>query len=588
MNDIRSLLRIAGRRLELASFGHVLHAVGLVLAVIALVLALADRAPGVAFVAWAWVAPALAAVGLAVAAVLWSRRRMSELQVALAVDERLDLREKLSTALHCEHRDDPFAQAAVADAVATAREPRTGETLRRRFTVGAPHRWWMSPLLIVLAAAVLQLPQADLFAADEDSADEDAIRTAQDDVRKSMEVLTKVVEDKPLLHDELADLMDALGEQGKNAAALRKPEQVRRDALKKVTELNRRLDDIINGEKGKTLKALEQMLSKLEGPESGAGKELAEALAKGDFAQAKQALEQMMEQARTGDLTDAQREQLAKALEDMAAQLDQLAQQQQQIQQALAAAGLDPQLAADPQALQLALQQAQNLNEQQRQQLQQMIQAQQQAQQMMQGLAGAMEQMAGAIQNGQLGQGGQMAGQLNQMEQLQLLLQQAQAAAGQCQGTGLGQGLTMSQAMQQWMKGNGMGQWGQGSGGKAPISRTPTGTTLTKADAPLGPGEIIASMLIDGTPMKGESRARLKEAFSAAAAGYDEALNEAALPRRYHEPQKHYFGELEAQVDAVTASVEDGEEGDGTSAGAEDGAESGSSDSGDGSTTEDR
>ncbi len=133
-----------------------------------------------------------------------------------------------------------------------------------------------------------------------------------------------------------------------------------------------------------------------------------------------------------------------------------------------------------------------------------------------------------------------------------------------------------------------MGQRGQGSGGKAPISRTPTGTTLTKADAPLGPGEIIASMLIDGTPMKGESRAKLKKAVSAAAAGYDEALNEAALPRRYHEPQKHYFGELEAQVDAVTASVEDGEEGDGTSAGAEDGAESGSSDSGDGSTTEDR
>ena len=88
--------------------------------------------------------------------------------------------------------------------------------------------------------------------------------------------------------------------------------------------------------------------------------------------------------------------------------------------------------------------------------------------------------------------------------------------------------------------------------------------------------------------MKGESRARLKEAFSAAAAGHDEALNEAALPRRYHDPHKHYFGELEAQVDAVTVSVDEGAEGDGTSAGAEDGAESESSDSGDGSTTEDR
>ena len=87
--------------------------------------------------------------------------------------------------------------------------------------------------------------------------------------------------------------------------------------------------------------------------------------------------------------------------------------------------------------------------------------------------------------------------------------------------------------------------------------------------------------------MRGESRAKLKKAISAAAAGYDEALNEAALPRRYHKPQKHYFGELEAQVNVVTASVDDGEEGEGASAPPEDGAESESPGSGDEPTTED-
>ena len=98
-----------------------------------------------------------------------------------------------------------------------------------------------------------------------------------------------------------------------------------------------------------------------------------------------------------------------------------------------------------------------------------------------------------------------MMQQLGQLEQMQQLLQQAQAAASACQGEGqgLGQGMSMAQAMRQWMQGGGMGQRGQGSGGKAPNSRTPFGRRLQKADVPVVDGEIIASMLIDGTPMRG-------------------------------------------------------------------------------------
>jgi hypothetical protein len=583
MNEIRALLRLARTRLEMSIFVGVAHGVTIVLAAVALALALADRLPGEAFVAWAWIVPALLVVGGIVSFALWHRRRLSEIQVAVAVDDRLDLREKLSTALHCHGRDDPFAQAAVQDAVHSARDPRSRETVRRRFAVAAPTRWWISPLILVVTFGVLLAPQADLFA-QADAEEEKRFDEAQVKAKESLEVVIKAVEDKPLLKQELDGLVDDMATQQDRPAALAKPEQVKRDALKKVTELNKKLDDILNGEKGKTAKAIEDMMSKLEAMESGPAKELSDALTEGDFSKAKKALEQMLEDLQNGAMNEAQKQQLAEQLQQLGEQMAKLAEQQQALEQALKQAGLNPQLANNPQALQQALQQAQNLNPQQKQQLQQMIQAQQAAQQMAKGLAGACQNMGQMMQQGQMGQGqgqGQMMQQLNQLEQMQQLLQQAQAAANQCQGQGqgLGQGMSMAQAMQMWMQGGGMGYRGQGSGGKAPNSPTPFGKKLQKADAPVVEGEIIASMLIDGTPIRGESKAKLRKVIESGATGYDEAITEDPLPRRYHEAQKHYFGELQRQVEAKLAEVEASERSGASSEGsAEEPAES--SDSG--------
>ena len=576
MNEIRFLLKTARRRLEMSGFLAALHGVAIVFAAVLLALVLVNRAPGEPFVAWVWVVPALCVLGLIVAGMIWSRRRLSELQVALAVDERLDLREKISTALHCRGRDDGFAQAAVEDAVSTARDPRVRETLRRRFKVAAPRRWWISPLVMVVAIAASALPQADLFAREE-PIDEEQRLAARETADEALEAIVEVVEDKPQLNAELAGLMDDLTRSDRSAEPLEKPEEVKREALKKITELNKRLDEIISGEKGKTAKAIDEMLAKLKTSEAGPAKDLAEALARGDFQAAQKAMEEMLKDVQSGDMSDEQKEQLAQQMENLAQQLQQLAQQQQQLQQALQQAGLDPQLANDAKALQQAIQQAQNLNEQQKQQLQQMAQAQQQACKMCQGLGGACRQMAQALQGqGQLGQAGQqMAGQLNQMEQLQMLLQQAQAAAGQCQGQcqGLGQGLTMQQALQEWMQGSGMGNWGAGRGGKAPITPTPWKTKMTKADAPSVPGEIIGSTLVDGAPITGEVKARLKQVAVNSDEGYDEALNEDPLPRRYHEALKHYFGELAKQVEATAASTPEGGETGAEAPPAEDGDE---------------
>lgn len=545
MNDIRSLLKMAAARLEASVFLRKAHVVSVVLASVAFVLIVADRMFANAFVPWLWIVPALLVLGVVVAAVWWSRSRPSELHVALLVDERLDLREKLSTALHVSHRDDAFARAAVEDAVTVARDPRSRELTRRRFNVSAPNGWWVSPSLLVMALLVSLLDPLDLFARETpETAD---VVQARHEVREALDAVMQQIEQQPQLSGELADLLGDLANAGKETDAFKSPEQIRRDAIKRVTDLNERLQELISGERGKTMDTIEQAMKQLRVPEDGAGKEFAEAMASGDFQAAKQALEELVKKVEAGELTMEQQQQLVEQLKDLAQQLEQMAQQNQQLEEQLRQAGMDPQLAQNPEALQQAIENNQNLNEQQRQQLQQMAQAQQASNQMCQGLGAAAQALAQAMEAGQMGEGaGQMADQLSQLEQLQMMLQQAQAAASMCQGScqGLGQGLGMQAAMQQWGQGMGAGQ----GGGQRGVAPSPTRTREVRAQGQTGEGDIIARMLVEGPQVVGESRITPSQIIAEVVEGFEEGLDEDQLPRKYHEAQKRYFGELERRA----------------------------------------
>ena len=559
MTEIRSILKRAARRLEIASFLGKAHLITVLLGMVVLLMLAAERIGPQTFFPWQWILPGLAAVGLGVAGRLWYIARRTELQVAIEVDHRLDLHEKLSTALHCKERNDAFAQTALDDATHTARDPRVREQVARRFSVEAPRRWWLSPGLVALAAALWFVPALDLFAADGAISDQDLIdATQQRD--EAIDAVIKTIEDNPELRKEFSDLEGELSNEGIDPKAPKSKEEIKRNAIKKLTNLNKRLDEILSGTKGKTAESLQKSLQQLRTPDDGPAKDLAEAMAKGDFAAAAKALEKLLAEAQNGDMDDEQKKQLAKQLQDLAKQMEELAKQQQEMEQLLQQAGMNPQLAQNPQALQQAIQDNPNLNQQQKQQLMQMAQAQQAAAQQMQGMAQAMQQMAQAMQAGQLGPAGQQMGnQLNQLEAMQQMLKQAQAAAAMCQGqcNGLGQGLALQQAMQQWSQRGAFGNRGQGAGGVAPIKRTPSGTKIEQARTKTSSGDIIARWLVDGPQITGQSQAQLKQVSAVVAEGYEEGLTEDELPRRYHEPQKHYFGELKKFVEAVEQNTEE-------------------------------
>jgi len=545
MNEIRALLRVAARKLETSTFLAKAHIVGMVLAGLALVMMIADRVTAASFVPWVWVVPAMVGLGLIVSTIMWSRKRPTEQHVALLVDERLDLREKLSTALHVADRDDAFARAAVEDAVAIARNPQTHERAKRRFTVTAPGGWWATPSLIALAVLVSFLQPMNLFEREQEESPE--VVQARHEVRETLDAVVAQIHQQPELSSELADMLGDLGKTGDDRDAFKSPEQVRRDAIKRVTDLNERLEEIISGERGKTMESIQESLKKLRTPESGPAKELAEAMAAGDFQAAQQALENLIDQVESGELTQEQQEQLVEQLMELAKQLEDMAKQNQQLEEALRQAGMDPQLAQNPEALQQAIENNQNLNEQQRQQLQQMAQAQQASNQVCQGLGAAASALADALAEGSLGQAGQgMSDQLSQLEQMQMLLEQARMASSMCQGTcqGLGQGLGMQGLLQQI--GQGMGEGG--GGGPRQTAPSPTRTREVQAHGQTGEGDIIARMLVDGPQTVGESRIVPSEIIAEVVEGFEEGIDEDQLPRKYHEAHKRYFGELERRV----------------------------------------
>lgn len=573
LSEIRSLLGVASRRLGVVRLLAALHRVGIVLAGLALGLAGLDRVGGTAFVPWLPVAGGLLAVWLAAAWIIQRRARPSDLEVAALVDERLGLKDRLSNAWQAAGIEGPMPQLVVAEGVAVAGDPRVREALGRRFIVRGPRRAWITPLLAVLCVLVLQAPQADLLAADPVAEpDRDAARAARADAEAAMATVAEVLEDAPELAAELGDLAEQLTLGEDAAADPEDPEAVRREAIKRLTRTNERLEQLLGGEQATAMKRLESMMADLE-PADGAAGGLTEALRQGDFAAAAEAVRRMMEQAASGEADPGAAERMAEELASLADQLEALAEQQQAMAERLAEAGLDPQLASNPQAMQQAIEQSASLNEQQKQQLMQQVQSMQQASDMASQLGGACrsmgQSMAGGSPSGRSASG--LADQLSDLESMQQMLAQARTmlARGQGQCRSMGQ----SGGMPGMRSGAGSGSGRGDGGGRNPVAAAAGQTIERRAEAAMREGEVIARMLVDGEPITGASKAVLRDAVRAAGASVDDAVEQSPLPRRYHESLKHYFGRLATQVeaapvrDADAASTGSGGSGAGTSGG---------------------
>lgn len=622
MDDVRRVLRAAAKRLLIVRLldswaWTVTAAIGLVVLLIvvdrAFALGLGElKWRSLPFLAWAGLAGLGAA--LLVGAVWSVVTRPREGAVARAVDERASLRESLSTALCVEREQDPWSRAVVESAAEKARRV----VVRDAIPIEGPRAWRIpTGAIVVLILAFFLMPPLDLIG-------KRAERVAAEEARQEVQA---AVQDAKAAEEEMREIMQRAGLEMENEepdpeleadlAKPQTPEEIRKQALQKLTNLNDQLNKQLESAEAKSLEAVQEMMRRLTMPGQGDLTEFARQLSRGNFDKARQELESLAQKMESGELTEAQKEQLAQQMENLAKQLDQLSEQRQALEQALQEAGMSPeqarQLAANPQAMQEALQNDQNMSQEQKQQLQQQAQAMQQAASQCQGMSQAMSQMAQVMsqsgsQSGQEGQqGGQQGGQqsaqeamsamsqqLSTLEQMQAEMQQISDAMGQCQSQmqalgqcngsqGWGQSPSMAGMTGQWRSGSSMAQ-GAGSGGPGKGNGAGPDAEAAdfffkseKANVETKQGAIIGSRYVFGEQIKGEAREEFGAAIEVAAEQAAEEIANMNVDPQFRAAVKHYYGRLGERVKAERATTPPAGEGSGAGSGGSSGGGSGGS-----------
>jgi hypothetical protein len=409
-----------------------------------------------------WLGVTVASVVFAIGWAIYRRPKFHD--AAVAIDERLGLKEKFSTALAMRNVNDPFAMAAVRDAEHTA----DNVSLNKRFPLAAPasNDWRLWTLMIVLAAVALILPE-DAFKRKAEAKKQAAIAAEKANVKKAIESdiarVEAIAQALPANKEAIEAAKKDLKEMLKHVNAT-DPTSARRTAAQTLQDLDKAIKNEIGKSKDVVGKmANDKMLAGLQSPsaeDKGPVAEAHKALAKQDLAGAvdkfKEATEKFDKMSKEEkEKAAAQMQKLAQDLakqaanpaaqQNMANQLQQAGMNQQQAQQM--AQQMQQAAAGDKQAQQQLQQAAQQAMQQMNggqgptpQQQAALNQAMQQAQAAAQGqmnaqqMANAAQQMAQAMQqaangqpnqqanpNGQPGQPG--ANQQNQMAAAQQAMQ---------------------------------------------------------------------------------------------------------------------------------------------------------------------
>jgi len=543
---------------------------------------------------WMALASVAALVGAGIAALVMRDNTPSPVAMASVIDAQLDLKDRLSTALAVRDRQDPFAQAAVQDAMHLANERGLVHLWRRALPFTLPRLWWGGPSALALAWLLFMVVPAWSTAQADASATDPGSASRVEDMKARLEAVVKTVTDDPRLSEEMAAEIRRANEalDGQDDKSLAEKE---RELAKRLTEMAQKLESLKESAQAKGMEQTKDALAKLEVPKNSAIAPLTEALKQGDIAAAKEAMKDLQQKMKDGSMTDAEREQAKKDLEALAKKLQEMAKDKDALRKSLEDAGLDPNMADSPEALKRAIEQSKQLNEAQKEQLKQALDAAQQMQQNMQQLSNACKQCQNPGQSGQKGQQGQKgqkgqkgeqgkegeqgsqdqpsdgeqgesdeakdaaAGEaselLNDMEAQEQMDQAGQCAGGQCKGgdgpAKLAQG-GQSEGLDGDSSGSGMGKRGQGSGGQAPREVTKTNTVKRREKVEKGQGPIIARQLVEGPAITGEAATALQSVAGDVTRKAESATAEDPVPPHLKDSHRRYFGDVKKQIDRKT------------------------------------
>lgn len=575
MTEIRRVIGAARRRLRLSEFCRAFVILlcwvlaGLIgLRLVERVFGL-DGLPWLQVVCWSF-------ASVFVLGTLWAiLKPMSQLRVARLLDEGARTREALSTALCVQKDADPWSQAVVESARRTA----IGIDVRRAVPIQPARSWpWALGLALSFPVIWMTVPRMDvlgLFAKKQAQERQQAeIVQVKSEVKKNEQKLNELMSKAGV--EVKNDQGNNTGEQKPEAPQT--PEEIRRAAVRQLTDLIDRLNDMKKGEKAEQLKALQDVLQKVKQPGDGPLTELSRDLSKGDFKGANEKLDELRQQLKDGTLSDADKAKLQVQLDKLGEQVKALAKENKELAKALEKAGMDSkqaqemarQMMSNPDAMKQAMQQMQNMSAEQKEALQRQIQAAMKAAGQCDKMGEGMKKMAqgmsqcdkpGGQEQGEqkMSEGAGQAGEtLTEMEQMAQEAQAMEAAmseckaqmAGLCKNPGNGD-LAQSEKQGEWREGDSSGM-GSGSGGPGRSGGGRGGDSMAtdfrtekrKADVATGKGPIISSRLVYGEQVKGESLAQFSDAVESGEKAATDAIESKQIPREYHDAVKHYFGTL--------------------------------------------
>jgi hypothetical protein len=587
MTDLDRTVRLAQRCLWLNRWLRLLGWASAVAGGTYIVVALPNKLFALTTHPWFYPGAALGAVGVAVlGSLVWFvATRDDRRSAAAALDLAAGLKERISSGLYCAGSPDPFAQAVHQDAQRISRSISPRSHLRIRFPRSAHYAFGTIALALLVSFAI---PPMDLMGRQEErkvvEAKKETVKRTEAVVRKTFEQVKKMANENPLLQkmEGLKDLEPVAD------TKVQSPLDVKQDAIKKIDNLVKNIQERQARSEQGTIDAIKKMLrraSDLQKGQDSLSEKLNKAMASGDFEAAKEALQQMQEKLSEAAKTPEEKKQ-AEALKQ------QLAQTSEKLEKAAAAQQLDKKLAEQLQKAKIDTKQLEKklaslskediekiakqlqekgLTKEQAQELAKKLQDQSKAAQACKKLADGLAKAAqGMSQTGSPGQGSSAQGlamaadQLSEMEQAQQNLDQLQLTmdelqnmkdnlgkpCSQCNGTGMRNGKPCPACNGSGCSGgdkagsgngSGMGGLGRGQGGIAPMAETSFKTTRQRTPVYTDKGSLIGQTWIEGEQIKGQASSEFVDTAISAERDVAEAIHQEKIPRQYRKTVGSYF-----------------------------------------------
>lgn len=532
MEHLHQIVNRARMRMQLNSTLSKSSKYLLALVCIILLIAIVDRVGIAYFVPWnvVWILSG-AFVGM-IWISLWFSSVVPPLEAASEVDQRMQLDDRISSAMTTEQSDEPFSVVVVEDAIAIADSKKVMSTLAEFFPILTPRKYRVVAFIAILVGVVLWTPQWGWWN-DDDNNPSSVLIASNENIESSIDAVLEQLESDELLSEALEDELAELS--ATNVNDVLDSETLRREALKNITDVQKRLEELMQDENALAYEEMLRRMQALKMPQDSSMQPLVADMKNGNFDQAKKEFEKLQQQLESTELSEEERQQLAKSLEKLAEQLQKLSQANGALASALTAAGMNGNLAANSDAALKAIQNAKDLTEEQKKQLLELLKAQQKASQMCKKMGESCKQCAG-------GKGGAgMESELAKLKAMQMFKTKAQMAKIACQNAAMG--------MCQGGQGNGKGATGgdgKGSGGSNPTKVTETASVAKRSPVQTLEGTIIARQLFEGGLLTtGESTAEVRDTVLAQQRDAEQAIVDEEVPRRYHDLLRHYFGQLE-------------------------------------------